>query len=110
MNSSICVDANVIIWAMTPALLSEQSEALLRDSQRAGVGLVAPALLAFEVTSVLRRLVYLGELTVDEGERAFDQFRRMRIRYTHRQALFPVAWQLAKDYNRPRAMTPHMWP
>ena len=64
---------------------------------------MASALLAFEVTSVLRRLVYLGELTVDEGERAFERFRRMRIRYTHRQAIFPVAWQLAKDYNRPHA-------
>lgn len=103
MNSSICVDANLIVWVLTPALLSEQSEAILRDSQRAGIKLVAPALLAFEVTSVLRRLVYLGELTADEGEQAFDRFRRIRIQYTHRQALFPIAWQLAKDYDRPHA-------
>ena len=67
------------------------------------MGLVAPALLAFEVTSVLRRLVHLGELTEDEGERAFEIFGRIRIRYTHRQAIFPVAWRLAKDYKRPRA-------
>lgn len=81
-----------------------QSEAILRDSRKAGARLVAPALLAFEVTSVLRRLVYLGDISANEGERAFDQFRRLQIRYTHRQAIFPLAWQLARELNRPRAV------
>jgi predicted nucleic acid-binding protein len=86
-----------------PAPLSDQAEAILRDSRGTGVRLVAPALLAFEVTSVLRRLVYLGDISAEQGDSAFDQFRRLQIWYTHRQAIFPVAWQLAKELNRPRA-------
>ena len=50
MNSSIGVDAILIVWALAPARLSDQAKSILRDSQRAGVRQVAPALLAFEVT------------------------------------------------------------
>ena len=61
MNSSICVDAKIVIWALTPALLRDQSKTILRDCRRADVGLAAPAHPAFEVTSVLRLLVHLGD-------------------------------------------------
>jgi predicted nucleic acid-binding protein len=51
----------------------------------------------------LRRLVYLKELTAQEGEEAFAGFRRIRVRLSHRQSIFPLAWQLAKRFNRSRA-------
>lgn len=65
--------------------------------------LIAPALPAFEVTSSLRCLVYLKELTATEGEEAFSHFRRIQIRLSHRQSIFPLAWDLAKQLSRPRA-------
>jgi len=103
MNSQVCIDANLIIWSLVPFPLSAAAEALLQQWQQEHITLLAPALLAFEVTASLRRLVYLKELTPTEGEEAFARFLRIPIRLSHRQNIFPLAWQLAQQFNRPRA-------
>jgi predicted nucleic acid-binding protein len=103
MTVSVCVDASLVLRTLVPAEHSAAAARLLADWRRDRVTLVAPALLAFEVTSVLRRLVHLGELSPDEGEAAFAAFRRLDIRLSHRRDLFPLAWRLAQQHNRPRA-------
>ena len=103
MNSSVCVDANIILWSLIPAPLSEAAEAVLARWRQEGVRLIAPSILAFEVTSSLRRLVYLNEITPEEGEEAFEKFLKLNIHLSHRRAIFPLAWRLAKEFNRPRA-------
>jgi predicted nucleic acid-binding protein len=103
MNSPVCIDANLIIRALTPGPFTGNVLALLAHWQQQQQDLIAPALLAFEVTSTLRRLVHLRELTPEEGEEAFRGFLRVRVRLTHRQSLFPLAWRLARQYQRPRA-------
>ncbi len=103
MNSWVCVDANVIIWSLIPAPLSEQAEIALSRWRRERATLIAPALLAFEVTSVLRRLVYLNEITLEEGEEAFRKFLKLDVRLSHRRGIFPLAWRFAREFNRPRA-------
>jgi predicted nucleic acid-binding protein len=70
---------------------------------RENVTLVAPALLAFEVTSTLRRFVHLKHISPDHGEQAFENFLRIHIRLTHRRGVFPIAWRLAQRFDRPRA-------
>ena len=102
-NSSVCIDANLVVWALVPSPFSGSAEALLARWRREKTTLIAPALFAFEVTATLRRLVYLKHITPDEGEDAFARFRRIKVRLSHRQALFPLAWKLAKQFNRPRA-------
>jgi predicted nucleic acid-binding protein len=101
--SPIVIPPTVIIRTLMPGPFTSNVLSLLALWQRRQQGLIAPALLAFEVTSTLRRLVYLRELTPDKGEDAFVQFLRIRVRLTHRQSLFPLAWGLAKQYQRPRA-------
>jgi predicted nucleic acid-binding protein len=103
MNSVVCLDASVVIWALTPSPLSDKAAAVLAHSQKEKTSLVAPTLLAFEVTSTLRRLVYLHELTPKEGEEAFEAFLHLPVRLSHRRALFPLAWRLAKELNLSRA-------
>lgn len=46
MNSLVCVDANIIVWALAPSPLSSLAEALLEQWQHDQVTLIAPALLA----------------------------------------------------------------
>lgn len=103
MNSQVCIDANLIIWTLVPFPLSDVAEALLEKWQREQTTLIAPALFAFEVTSSLRRLVYLEEITAGEGERAFEQFLKLDIRLSRQRGIYPLAWRLAKRFNRPRA-------
>lgn len=103
MNSPVCVDASLLIRTLVPGSYSEQATALLTRWLDEEVNLIAPALFAFEVTSTLRRLVHLREITSDRGDEAFQEFLRLPIRLFHRRAIFPLAWELAKDFNLSRA-------
>jgi len=103
MSSSVCVDASLILWALVPSPLSDQAEAALQGWYRDQVTLIAPALFAFEVTSSLRRLVYLKVLVPDEGEEAFRRFLQIDVRLSHRRAIYPLAWRLAQRFDLPRA-------
>ena len=103
MNSRVCVDGSLLIWSLAPYPMSDRALSLLASWQQSGTAMVAPALLAFEVTSSLRRLVHLGELSPEEGDEAFTAFTQMDISLSHRQAIFPLAWQMAKRFGRPRA-------
>jgi predicted nucleic acid-binding protein len=103
MSSSVCVDASLILWTLVPSPLSDEAEAALQGWYRDRVTLIAPALFAFEVTSSLRRLVYLKALTPGEGDEAFERFLQIDVRLSHRRAIYPIAWQLAKRFHMPRA-------
>lgn len=103
MSSLACLDASLIIRTLVPGPFTDRALALMGTWRRDDVPLIAPALLAFEVTSVLRRYVYLREISPSHGERAFDAFRKIDIRLSHRQGIFPLAWELAKRFDRPRA-------
>jgi predicted nucleic acid-binding protein len=103
MNSLVCVDASIIIWTLLYYPMSDRAEALLAKWRKEQTTLIAPSLFAFEVTSSLRRLVHLGEITPEEGEEAFEKFQRIEVRLSHRKGIFHLAWELAKRFNRPRA-------
>lgn len=103
MNSPVCVDASLIVRTLVPGPFSQEAEALLATWQQTDTPLIAPALLAFEVTTTLRRMVYLKTLLPERGEAAFAAFLRIPVRLSHRKGIFPLAWQLAKQFNRSRA-------
>jgi predicted nucleic acid-binding protein len=42
-------------------------------------------------------------LTSTRADDVFAQFQRIPIRLSHRKGIFPLAWHLAKQFNRPRA-------
>jgi predicted nucleic acid-binding protein len=102
-ESFICVDANVVVWSLVPAPLTDKAQELLKEAHAKQLTLVSPSLLAFEVASTLRRLVYLRAISAGEGEEAFAIFSRIPIRFSQRRGIVPLAWQLTKQYNRPRA-------
>jgi predicted nucleic acid-binding protein len=103
MNSQVCIDATIVIWSLVTFPLSNIAGALLRTWQETETTLIAPTLLAFEVTATLRRLVYLKEITPAEGDDVFARFLRLEIQLSSRQDIFPLAWELAKQFNRSRA-------
>jgi predicted nucleic acid-binding protein len=103
MNSSVCVDASLIIRTLVPGRFSDEADTLLATWLRDGTRLRAPSLLAFEVTSALRRLVAAKAITPTQGDDAHTQFLRIPISLSSRRAIFPLAWRLAKELNRSRA-------
>jgi predicted nucleic acid-binding protein len=103
MNSLVCVDARLILRTLIPNRFSDEAEALLAGWLTERIELLAPSLLAYEVTSALRRLVALKAITPERGDAAFAQFLAIPIRLSSRRAIFPLAFRLAKEFNRPRA-------
>ena len=103
MSSLVCVDASIVIRMLVPGPYSQNALALLAVWSKEQTSLIAPALLAFEVASVLRLYVHQKELTTEEGEAALEQFMQMGIRLSHRRGIFPLAWELVQQFNRPRA-------
>src|SRR5262245_54941017 len=103
MNSPVCVDANLIVWTLVPFPLTSVARQLLASWQQAGVVLIAPSLLKYEVVSTLRRLVYQKVITPQEGEETFGGFQRIDMQLSSDERIFPLAWELAKEFNRSRA-------
>ena len=71
----ICVDASVAVKWVLEEELSAHADALYLASQRAGFPLVAPALLWFEVTNIVRqRMRRAGAMSLVAASRALDDF------------------------------------
>lgn len=102
-TSPVCIDANLVINALVPGPYSTQAIDLFEMWGQQQITLLAPSLLGFEVTSVLRRMVFQRVINPEHGETAFGAFRQMAIRYSSRGEIFRQAWQLAKELDRPRA-------
>jgi predicted nucleic acid-binding protein len=102
-NSQVCVDASLIVWSLVPYPLSSAAEALLDNWQKTDTQLIAPALLGFEITSTLRRLVYMREISLVVGEEAFARFLRIQIQLESHPGIFPHAWRIANELNLARA-------
>lgn len=102
VNSSVCVDANVIVRTLIWGQYSLQATDLLELWQREKTRLIAPAILPYEVASVLRRAVHLKQITSAEGESAFENFWRIPVHLSSRQQIIHLAWKISKKFKRPR--------
>ncbi len=101
--SVVCVDASLVLAFLVPDPFSSAAARQIAQWGREGQTLIAPALLAFEVTANLRRFVYTQTLTEEEGEEALQYFLRLPIRLSTQRGMFPLALRLAQEFNRPRA-------
>ena len=108
MNKSLaCVDAGVLIKLVVAEEDSDRADALWEQWKEDGVKVVAPALLLFELTSVLRNKVHRGLLNLEEGEKAFDAVHRLPVQVLAPSNLHRRAWELATRFNRPAAYDAH---
>ncbi len=101
--AQVCVDASLILASLVPDPFSQTVAQLLAQWEGEGQTLIAPTLLAFEVTANLRRFVYTQVLTGEEGDQALRHFLRLPIRLSAQRGLYPLAFKLAEEFNRPRA-------
>jgi len=104
---NICVDANTCAAAVLPGPHTSAAKSLLKRWGEAGVSLIAPDLWAYEVTSVVRKYIRAGRLSVQRGQAAMDAFFAlgvllMRPPEVHRRAL-----ELANRYDLGAAYDAH---
>lgn len=103
MNSLVCVDASLVLRTLVPGPHSQNALGLVSKWSSDKTSLIAPALIAFEVTAVLRLHVFQQVLTAEESKEALEKFMQQGIRLSNRRGIFPLAWELAQRFNRPRA-------
>jgi predicted nucleic acid-binding protein len=107
MSSLVCVDASLALKLVLGEDDSPRALALWRRWIDEGVTVVAPPLLAYEVTSVLRSKVYRGLLAAEAGDEAFREIHAQGIRYLAPEGLHARAWELAGRLDRPAAYDAH---
>ena len=108
MNRSlVCVDAGILIKLVVAEEDSDRADALWEQWKEDGVRVVAPGLLPFELTSVLRKKVHRGLLSPAEGKEAFDTVHRLPVQVLTPPDLHRRAWELATRFNRPAAYDAH---
>jgi predicted nucleic acid-binding protein len=78
-GNSLLIDAGIAVWAVLPMESPIDTLQLIEDWQRKGIQLLAPGLFLSETTSAIRRLVYGGMLTADEGEIALNDLLELEI-------------------------------
>ncbi len=107
LKSPVCVDANIVVMIVAPEALRPQAIALWNSWLDQDQEIVAPRLLAYEVTSALWRKVVRGLLTVEEGQRAVRAALEMNVTFTDPPALSQRAFELAARFQRPAAYDAH---
>ena len=99
---SVCVDASLVLALLLPEEYSNLVRSLWSGWVRETVPIFSPPLLYEEVPSVLRQAVFFSRISPDEGEAAFQAFCDMNIAVSTDPDLHVRAWNLAKEFHRPR--------
>ncbi len=107
MNSRVCVDSSLALKLVLVEEDSPKVQRLWDTWVDADVKIVAPFLLAFEGTSVIRNKMYRGLVPPEEGELMFKAFHFLGVRLLHPDGLHQRAWELTKQFNRPQAYDSH---
>jgi predicted nucleic acid-binding protein len=101
MNSRVCIDASLAIEWVIPTQNDLLFESLLQSWDRNGTDLISPPLFNAEVSSAIRRFVYLKKLLPGQGEKAFLFFQELDVRIINPPELTVTAFKLAKQFNLP---------
>lgn len=106
-KSWVCADAGILVKLVISESDSDMADALWESWQEQDVEVIAPGLLPFELTSVLRKKVHRGLLSPEEGERAFTTVHQLPVRICAPAGLHRRAWELASRFNQPATYDAH---
>ena len=74
-----CIDANVLVKAVTEETLSEKATALMSDALTMEIRLIAPHFFDAETNGAVRKKVYSGEITPGIGDLAFEKLKQFPV-------------------------------
>lgn len=97
-RSPVCVDASFVVGILTPEPWSTRALALWERWARAGVPVVAPTLLRYELASALRRKVARGFLAREDALRALREGLALGITFHDAPELSLRAFELAAQF------------
>ncbi len=107
MTSQVCVDAGVLLKLVVDEADSHLAERLWQRFAKSDLRPIAPPLLPFEITAVLRKNVYRGLLSPDLGYRALEKAFAFGVEIVSFDGLHRRAWELAQRFDQPSAYDSH---
>ena len=105
--SRVCVDSSLVLKLAVPEEDSERAQEQWEQWAQQGTEVVAPPLLWYEVTSVLRNRAHRGRLTLDESSEALEALLSLNISIVSPTDLHRRAWELATRLDQPTAYDAH---
>ncbi len=106
-DSQVCVDSNLVLKLAVPEEDSKRAQERWEHWARQGTEVVAPPLLWYEVTSVLRNRAHRGRLTLDESSEALEALLSLNVSIISPPHLHRTAWELATQLDQPTAYDAH---
>lgn len=106
-SATVCVDSNLVVRLVLGGPQSESVRRLWEEWILDKKTLIAPPLLAFEVTSVIWREVYLKNLSVEQGRQALAIAFKQTIHMEHPHNLHEKAFDIAFRFNLPQGYDAH---
>jgi len=100
-NDRVAVDASFLLTLFLPENKSDRAEELWRAWAGDHVEIVAPTLILYEVSSVIRNKVFGRILTEKEGGEMLSVLRRLDISVIHDEELLDIAWEIGAILNTP---------
>ncbi len=93
-DSRVVVDASFLLKILLPEDKSEQAEELWKGWIEDFVKVLAPTLIVFEVSSVLRNKVYRGILENGDAGELINQIKHLDLTLIYTEDLLDLAWEI----------------
>ena len=94
-----CIDANVLVKAVTEETLSEKATALMSDALIMEIRLIAPHFFDVETNAAVRKKVYSGEISSKIGDLAFEKLKQFPVQVLSTSHLLDRAWEIARQFH-----------
>ena len=94
-----CIDANVLVKAVTKETFSEEATALMSDALTMEIRMIAPHFFDAETNGAVRKKVYSGEITSRIGDLAFEKLKQFPVQVLSTSHLLDRSWEIAKEFH-----------
>jgi len=93
-NSQVVIDSSFLLKILLPEDKSEQAENLWKSWIKGSIKVVAPTLIVFEVSSVLRNKIYRGILENGDARELINQIKYLDFTLIYTEDLLDLAWEI----------------
>lgn len=100
-NSRVAVDASFLLKIFLPEDKSDEAEGRWKDWIKDSIEVVAPTLIVFEVSSVLRNKVYRGILKKGDAAKIINEIRHLDLVLVYTDELLDTAWEIGAILKAP---------
>ncbi len=93
-NSQVSIDASFLLKLFLPEEKSKKTEEIWKGWIKDSTEVIAPTLIVFEFSSVLRNKVYRGIIDDRIGTDIINQFNELDILLVYSDDILKIAWEI----------------